>query len=161
MFIEDHELNMKCWNILVWILIRKRGSSQEFLRRSARLTCCFEMSWCATDAIVCSTWTIFAEGNITYVLARSLLLFPTLEPWDCAVNVVHWVPPLPMIVDLVLEPNIYTATDGYVCSPCAVEILLSDHVCGVDVCVSRHWNDTVDCPWVNMCHRLTLCLREW
>ena len=117
------------------------------------------MSLSATNSSVGACCGIGAVGAQTNVSARRVLP-PAVEAWYFTVHIVNIVPPFPVIVDLVVEPNIGTSSQKYLSFPSTIEIFLDDSVRGLHICLWRHRHSGVDFPGVGVSGALALSAAE-
>ena len=110
---------------------------------------CVQVSSRTANAVVLAfglIGTVAAEGEI-HALG---FLVPAFEAWDVAVDGVNAVPPFPMIIDLVMEPNVDAAPDGNVGHPGGVEVLLDHCVGSVNVSIGWDRHLSVNLPCVGV-----------
>ena len=107
------------------------------------------MSLSTTNAVVLSRGFVLAKLVKAEVLAW-VVSFPASEAWDISVDQGNSVPPFPVIVDLIVEPNGGASSNGNVSSPGGIEVLLDHCVSCVHILVCGNWNCGINLPGVDM-----------
>ena len=82
------------------------------------------------------------------------------EAWNFIIH--HWnsVPPFPVAINLIVEPNVYTSSNCKVCSPSSIKIGLDNCVSSGHISLLWYWHSCVYFPGVNVSFFLTLSSRE-
>lgn len=107
------------------------------------------MSLSTTNTIILALSLVSAVWSLAEILALRVLVGAS-KAWDTSIYWIYTIPPFPMIVDLVLEPNINTALDGHISSPSSVKILLNHSVGSIYIGKRRHRHCSIDLPIINM-----------
>ena len=112
-----------------------------------------------TNSSVRSFCSVSAEGALANVVGPRIVIIAA-EAWHVAVHPVNTVPPFPVTVDLVVEPNHGTSSQNYLGFPSAIKIFLGTSVSGLDPCIWRHRHCGIDFPGFYMSGALALSAAE-
>lgn len=111
------------------------------------------------NSSVRSSCGVSAEGVLANVAGPRILIIAT-EAWHVAVHIVNTVPPFPVTIDLVVEPNHGTSFQKYLGFPSAIKIFLIASESGLDICIWRHGHSGIDFPGFDMSGALALSAAE-
>ena len=118
------------------------------------------MSGCTTNSIISTLSSIFAIDCQTEIKGRVTGILPASEARLWTKNAVKAIPPLPVTINLVFEPNISTASHCDVCVPSCVKVLLNHCISGIHISLSRNWHSRRHLPAVNVLSWLGLSAGE-
>ena len=97
------------------------------------------MSLSSSDSVISTCGGVLAIGALAIV--ESLVrIEPAGEAWVVGKDVGHSVPPFPVVVDFVMEPDVCTSSDSDISSPGGVEVRLNHSVGCIHISLGRDWN---------------------
>ena len=119
------------------------------------------MSCSSSNSIVSTLSSVFAEATPASIFSFLRVLIPALESWHIFIYHMDIVPPFPVVIDLVFEPDVNTSSDCHISWEGCVEIFFNYCICSIDIGEGWNWNHSVYRPFISVSGALWLSARKW
>lgn len=108
-----------------------------------------------SDAVVLASSLVCAITALAYIKTLRILIVAS-KSWNVPIDIVNIVPPFPMPINLILEPDVCAPSEGNISFPWAVEVLLNYCISSVNKGLRRNRHCCVNFPGIGMSSALAL-----
>lgn len=110
---------------------------------------------CTSDSVILASSLVCAVTALADIKTLRILIVAS-ETWNVAIDIVDIVPPFPMTINLIFEPDVSAPSECNISFPWAVEVLFNHCISSVNKGLRRHWYCCIHFPGIGMCSALAL-----